>query len=92
MPFKALSDQVLHLKSMFPILKTEYFYLWFLYKSDSRSSCFRNDGEMKVSKVHRTCHSIKGGSHFCRETTNKNNQFSKWETWMFNAMLNQFLF
>ena len=25
-------------------------------------NCFRNDGEMKVSKVHRTCHSINGGS------------------------------
>ena len=37
-------------------------YLWLLYKSDSRISCFRNDGEMKVSKVHRTCHSINGGS------------------------------
>jgi len=40
--------------------EAEYFYLWFLYKSDSRISCFRNDGEMKVSKVHRTCHSING--------------------------------
>ena len=37
---------------MFPISKTDYFYLWFLYKSDSRISCFRNDGEMKVSRVH----------------------------------------
>ena len=62
MPFKTLSDQVLHYKSMFPILKTEYFYLWFLYKSDSGISCFRNNGEMKVSKVHRTCHSINGRS------------------------------
>ena len=25
-------------------------------------SCFRNEGEMKVLKVHRTCHSINGGS------------------------------
>ena len=57
-----LSDQVLHKNSMFPIWKTEYFYLWFLYKSDSRISCFRNDGEMKVLKVHRTCHSINRGS------------------------------
>ena len=24
-----------------------------------------------------------------RETTNKNNQFLKWETWMFNAILDQ---
>ena len=62
MPFKALSDQVLRYKSMFPILKTEYYYLWFLYKSDSRISCFRNDGKMKVSKVHQTCLSINGGS------------------------------
>ena len=45
---------------MFPICKTEYFYLWFLYKSDSRISCFRKDKEIKVSKVHRTCHSING--------------------------------
>jgi len=43
-------------------LKTDYFYMWFLYKSESCISCFRNDGEMKVSKVHRTCHSINGGS------------------------------
>ena len=62
MPFKALSDKVLHYKSMFPILKTEYFYLWFLYKNDWRISCFRNDGKMMVSKVHRTCHSINGRS------------------------------
>ena len=41
---------------MFPILKTEYFYLWFLYKSDSRISYFRNDEEMKVSKVHMKLH------------------------------------
>ena len=27
---------------MFPILKTDSFYLWFLYKSDSCISCFRN--------------------------------------------------
>ena len=27
--------------------------------------------------------------HFCRETTNKNNQFSKWETCIFNAILDQ---
>ena len=47
---------------MFPILKTDNFYLWFLYKSDTCISCFRNDGEMKVSKVHRTYHSINGGS------------------------------
>ena len=46
---------------MFPILITDYF-LWFLYKSDSRISCFRKDGEMKVSKVHRTCYSINWGS------------------------------
>ena len=26
-------------------------------------------------------------SHICRETTNKNYQFSKWETWIFNAIL-----
>ena len=24
---------------------------------------------------------------FCRETTNENNQFSKWETWIFNTTL-----
>ena len=24
-------------------------------------NCFRNDGDMKVLKVHRTCHSINGG-------------------------------
>ena len=62
MPFKALSDQVLRYKSMFPILKTEYFFLWFLYKSDSRIPCFRKDGKMKVSNVHQTCHSINRGS------------------------------
>ena len=45
----------------FPFWKLNIF-LWFLYKSDSCISCFRNDGEMKVSKVHRTCHSINGGS------------------------------
>ena len=78
--FKALSDLVLH------CIKYPCFPFW------KRISFFRKDGEMKVSKVHRTCHSINGGSHFCRETTNKNNQFSKWETWMFNAILNQFLF
>ena len=61
-PFKALSGRALHKISMFPNWKTDYFYLWFLYKSDSCISCFRNDGEMKVSKVHRTCHSINGGS------------------------------
>ena len=33
-----------------------------LCKSDLRISCFRNDREMKISKVHRTCHSINGGS------------------------------
>jgi len=47
---------------MFPILKTGYFHLWVIYKSDSCISCFRNFGEMKVSKVHRTYHSINGGS------------------------------
>ena len=26
-------------------------------------------------------------SHFCRETKNENNQFSKRETWIFNAIL-----
>ena len=36
----------------FSILKIHYFYLWFLYKSDSCISWFRNNGEMKVSKVH----------------------------------------
>ena len=28
-------------------------------------------------------------SHFSKETTNKNIQFKKWETWIFNAMLDQ---
>ena len=28
-------------------------------------------------------------SLFCRETTSKNNQFLKWETWIFNTMLDQ---
>ena len=28
-------------------------------------------------------------SHFCRETTNKNNQFPKWETWIFNAIFDK---
>ena len=46
---------------MFPILKTDKFILWFLYKSDSCIFCFRNDGEMKVTKVHRTYHSLNGG-------------------------------
>ena len=45
-----------------PILKTDYYYLRFLHKSDSCISCFRNDGEMKVSKVHRTCRCINWGS------------------------------
>ena len=27
--------------------------------------------------------------YFCSETTNKNNQFSKRETWIFNAILDQ---
>ena len=26
---------------------------------------------------------------FCSETTNENNQFSKWEIWIFNAILDQ---
>jgi len=67
---------------MFPILKTEYFYLWFFYKSDLHISCFRNDGEMKVSKVHRTCHSINGGSleiahvfHLSISTSNRKKYF-----------------
>ena len=60
--YPSMSDQVLHLISMFPILKIDYFYLWFLYQSDSRISCFRNDGEMKGSKVHGTGLSINGGS------------------------------
>ena len=62
MPFKALSDQVLHYKSMFSHFENWILYLWFLYKSDWRISCFRNDGKMKVSKVHRTYHSINGRS------------------------------
>jgi len=36
---------------MFPILKTDYFYLWFLYKSDSCISCFRNDGSLEITHV-----------------------------------------
>ena len=35
--------------------------------------------------------SKKCASHFCRESTNKNNQFSKWKTWIFNAILDQAL-
>ena len=31
-----------------------FLFVGSLYKSDSRISCFRNYGEMKVSKVHRT--------------------------------------
>ena len=47
---------------------------------------------MDVSLKHWFLHrfwSKKCTSHFCRETTNENNQFSKWETWIFNAILNQ---
>ena len=56
-PIKALSDQdCTKYTAMFSILKTDYFYLWFLYKSNSCISCFRNDGELKVSKVHLTCY------------------------------------
>ena len=42
----------------------------------------------KPSFLHRFW-SKKCASHFCRETRNKNIQFSKWETWMFNAILDQ---
>ena len=28
-------------------------------------------------------------SHFCREAANKNYQIKKWETWIFNVLLNQ---
>ena len=28
--------------------------------------------------------------YFCRETTNKKNQFSKWETWIFNEIRKSF--
>ena len=28
-------------------------------------------------------------SHFCRETTEENYQFSNWETWIFNAILDR---
>ena len=37
-----LNIHVLHFKNWL-------FFVWFLYKSDSCISCFRNDGEMKVS-------------------------------------------
>jgi len=32
---------------------------------------------------------LKCMSHFCWETTNENNQFSKWETWILIAKLDQ---
>ena len=35
--------------------------LWSLCKSNSCISWFRNDGEMKVLKVHMTCHYINEG-------------------------------
>ena len=47
-----------------------------------------SDAPLKPSFLHRFW-SKKCASHFCRETTNKNNQFSKWETWIFNAILDQ---
>ena len=43
-----------------------------------------SDVPLKPSFLHRFW-SKKCASHFCRETTNKNIQFSKWETWVFNA-------
>ena len=47
-----------------------------------------SDVSLKPSYLHRFW-SKKCMSHFCRETTNKNDQFSKWETWIFNAILDQ---
>ena len=32
---------------------------------------------------------LKCMSQFCTETTNEKNQFTKWETWIFNAILDQ---
>ena len=39
---------------MFPNFKTDYFYLQFLYKTDSCLFCLRNDVEIKASKIHWT--------------------------------------
>ena len=46
------------------------------------------DVPLKPSYLHRFW-SKKCFSHFCRETTNKNDQFSKWKTWIFNSILDQ---
>ena len=47
-----------------------------------------SDVPLNYSFLHRFW-SKKFASHFCRETTNKNIHFSKWETWIFNAILDQ---
>ena len=58
------------------------------YKRNFKWPSFYRVACLKPSFIHRIW-SKKCASHFCRETTNKNNQFSKWETWMFKAILDQ---
>ena len=40
------------LNTQLPILKNEYFHLWFLYKSYSCISCFRNDGKIFIPLIY----------------------------------------
>ena len=47
-----------------------------------------SDVPLKPSFLHRFW-SKKCASTFCREISNKNIQFSKWEIWIFNAILDQ---
>ena len=47
-----------------------------------------SDVPLKPSYLHRFL-SKKCFSQFCRETTNKNYPFSKWETWIFNVILDR---